>query len=435
MKNILVFGAGRIAGPCVGHMLSDPDLKVTVVDKFIDHARKAVRDHPRGEAVALDLKDTGDLVENADLVVSLLPRFLDHYVIKKCIEHKTAIVFPNFLSPEIKELDGKAKEAGVTVLGEIGLDPGLDHMSAVKIINEVKGKGGKIERFSSWCGGLPAPEAAGEPVRYKFSWSPEEAIEACTCPARFLEQGKEVNITGDELMKNYSFKQVSGYGWFEEYPNSDATFYIDLYGIPEVESIYRGTFRYPGWCETIACLNELGMFDDRVGDVADLTYLDYISMLADVPGGSNIKKALADYLGVLEYSTVIKNIEWLGLLENKPLPFRQASAKEILSDTLLDKLSYNQGERDMVVMLHEFDIRQADGKPGRITSTLVEYGEPEGHSAMARTTGLPVAAAARMVARGEYNNPGVHIPVDKIIYEPVLEELAGLGITMKDKYL
>jgi len=434
MKNVLVFGAGRIAGPCVGHMLSDPDLKVTVVDKFIENARKVVGDHPRGEAVAFDLKDTDHLVKEADLVVSLLPRFLDHYVIKKCIDQKTAIVFPNFLSPEIKELDKTAREAGVTVLGEIGLDPGIDHMSAVKIINEVKEQGGKIERFSSWCGGLPAPEAANEPVRYKFSWSPEEAIEACTCPARFLEQGQEVNIAGGELMKNYSFKQVDGYGWFEEYPNSDAIFYIDLYGIPEVESIYRGTFRYPGWCETIACLNELGMFDDQVGDVEDMTYLEYICMLADLSNGTNIKKALSDYLGILEYSAVIKNLEWLGLLKNEPLPFRQASAKEILSDTLLDKLSYNQGERDMVVMLHQFDIRRADGKPGRITSTLVEYGEPDGHSAMARTTGLPVAAAARMVARGEYNKPGVNIPVDKNLYEPVLEELSGLGISMKDIY-
>jgi len=434
MKNILVFGAGRIAGPCVGHMLKDPDLKVTVVDKFIENAEKVINGHPRGEAVALDLKDTDHLIENADLVVSLLPRFLDLYVIKKCIEHKTSIVFPNFLSPGIKELAGKAEEAGVTVLGEIGLDPGIDHMSAVKIINEVKEKGGKIKSFSSWCGGLPAPEAANEPVRYKFSWSPEEAIEACTCPARFMDQGSEVKIPGSELMKNYSFKNVTGCGWFEEYPNSDAIFYIDVYGIPEVHSIYRGTFRYPGWCETIACLNEVGMFDDQVGDVGNMTYLDYICMLTGISKESSIKKALADYLGVQEYSTVIKNIEWLGLLKDQPLPFKQASAKEILSDTLLDQLSFKKGERDIVVMLHEFEIQYADGKPGKISSTLVEYGEPDGHSAMAWTTGLPVAAAARLVARGEYSKPGVNIPVDKTIYEPVLKELEELGIRMEDTY-
>jgi len=434
MKNVLVFGAGRIAGPCVGHMLNDPDLKVTVVDKVIENAQKVINGHPRGEAVAMDLKETDHLIKKADLVVSILPRFLDYYVINKCIEHKTSIVFPNFLSPEIKELAGKAEEAGVTVLGEIGLDPGIDHMSAVKIINEVKEKGGQIKRFSSWCGGLPAPEAANEPVRYKFSWSPEEAIEACICPARFLEQGEVVEISGSELMKNYSFKNVNGYGWFEEYPNSDAIFYVDVYGIPEVQSIYRGTFRYPGWCETIACLNEIGMFDDQVGDVGKMTYLDYICMLTGVSKEKNINQTLANYLGIQEYSTVIKNIEWLGLLKDEPVPFRQASAKEILSDTLLDQLSFKEGERDIVVMLHEFEILHADGKPGRITSTLVAYGDPDGHSAMAWTTGLPVASAARLIAKGKFSKPGIHIPVYKNIYEPVLKELEELGISMQDAY-
>ncbi len=434
MKNVLVFGAGRIAGPCVGHMLKDPDFKVTVMDKVIENAQRVINGHPRGEAVAMDLKETDHLIKSADLVVSILPRFLDYYVIEKCIEHKTSIVFPNFLSQEIKELAGKAEEAGVTVLGEIGLDPGIDHMSAVKIINEVKEKGGRIKSFSSWCGGLPAPEAANEPVRYKFSWSPEEAIEACTCPARFLHQGEEVKISGSELMKNYTFKNVTGYGWFEEYPNSDAIFYIDVYGIPDVHSIYRGTFRYPGWCETIACLNEIGMFDDQVGDVSNMTYLDYICMLTGISSGNNIHKVLADHLGIQAFSTVIKNIEWLGLLKDEPVPFRQASAKEILSDTLLEKLSFEKGERDIVVMLHEFEILHADGKPGRITSTLVEYGEPDGHSAMAWTTGLPVAAAAKLIAKGEFSKPGIHIPVYKDIYEPVLKELEELGICLQDTH-
>ena len=434
MKNVLVLGAGRIAGPCVGHMLKDPDLKVTVVDKVFENAEKIINDHPRGEAVALDLKETDYLIEQADLVVSLLPRFLDLYVLKKAIAGKTDLVFPNFLSPEIKELDQKAREAGVTVLGEIGLDPGIDHMSAVKIINEIKEKGGKVKQFSSWCGGLPAPEAANDPVRYKFSWSPEEAIEACICPARFLDRGKEVNIPGGELMKNYSFKEVAGYGWFEEYPNSDAIFYIDVYGIPETDSIYRGTFRYPGWCETIACLNEMGLFDDQVGNVENMTYLDYICRIVGISKEMNIKKALAEYLGIQDYSTAIKNIEWLGLFKDNLLPFRKASAKEILSDLMLDKLSFGKEERDIVVMLHEFDIRDAGGKRGRITSTLVAYGEPEGDSAMARTTGLPVAVAAKKIAKGEYKKPGIHIPVDKTLYEPVLEELEGLGIRMTDNY-
>ncbi len=435
MKKVVVFGAGRIAAPCVRHMLKDPDLQVVVVDKVIENAQKIIANHPGGEAVSLDLQDADNLIDEADLVVSLLPRFLDLQVINKCIEHKTSLVFPNFLSPEIKDLDQKAKEAGITVLGEIGLDPGIDHMSAVKVIDEIKEKGGAVKKFSSWCGGLPAPDAANEPVRYKFSWSPEEAIEACTCPARFQKQGKEINISGSELMKHYSFKNVAGCGWFEEYPNSDAIFYIDIYGIPEVDTIYRGTFRYPGWCETIACLYEVGMFDTRVEDVGNMTYKEYICKRIGLSSNENIARALAEYLGVREYSVVIKNIEWLGFFNNEPLPFEQAAAKEILSDLLLKKLSYGKGERDLVVMVHEFDVLQPGGKAGRITSTLVEYGEPDGDSAMARTTGLPVAIAAKIIVRGKYGKPGVQIPVDRELYRPVLKELEELGIYLKDTYV
>jgi len=432
MKNVLVFGAGRIAGPCVRHLLEEPDLKVVVVDQVLENALKVINNHPRGKAVSTDLRDTDELIKSADLVVSLLPRSLDLYVIKKCLEFKKSLVFPNFLSPEINELEQRAREAGIMVLGEIGLDPGIDHMSAVKIIDQVKAKGGKITSFSSWCGGLPAPEATNEPLRYKFSWSPEGAIEASACPARFMQNGKEVNITGADLMKHYSFKMVPGCGWFEEYPNSDAIFYIDVYGIPEVESIYRGTFRYPGWCETIACLNQIGLFGDQQEDLENWSYLDYICQLTGTSASEDISGALAAYLGIRDYSLAIKNIEWLGLLDQKPLPFDRASAKEILSDLLLKKLSYGEGERDLVVMLHEFDIQYQDGKEERITSTLVEYGEPEGNSAMARTTGLPVAAAARLIVTGQYCEPGIHIPVDKKIYNPVLEELSKLGICLVD---
>ena len=432
MKNVLIFGAGRVAGPCVRHLLEEPDLQVVVVDRVLENALKVVDNHPRGKAVSADLRETDELIKAADLVVSLMPRSLDLYVIKKCLEFKKSLVFPNFLSPEINELAPEAREAGLTMLGEIGLDPGIDHMSAVKIIDQIKAEGGKITGFRSWCGGLPAPEAANEPLRYKFSWSPEGAIEASACPARYLQDGKEVNITGDDLMKHYSFKMVPGWGWFEEYPNSDAIYYIDVYGIPEVETIYRGTFRYPGWCETIACLNQIGLFGDRPEDLGRRSYRDYIYRLIGASESEDIKKALAAHLGIREYALAIKNIEWLGLLDQKPLPFERASAREVLADLLLKKLSYEEGERDLVVMLHEFDVKYEDGRKEQITSTLVEYGEPEGDSAMARTTGLPVAAAALLIVTGRYSAPGIHIPVDKQIYGPVLDELARLGICLVD---
>lgn len=434
MKRILVMGAGRVSRPCVQHLLKDPNFHVTVVDKVLENAEQAVGNHPRGEALSVEAHQADELVDKADLVISLLPAFLERNLIKNCIDRSTPVIFPNYISPEIKEMDSEAREKGITVLGEIGLDPGIDHMSAIKIIDQARDKGGSLTGFASWCGGLPAPEAATDPIRYKFSWSPEGAINASERWASYLANGQEVHVSGKDLIKNYTLKHIPECGWLEEYPNSDSLTYLDIYNIPEVEDIYRGTLRYPGWCETIACLKKMGMFDERTRDAGNLSYLDLTCELIGAPEGKNVSKALAEHLGVLEYSLVIKNIAWLGLMDDEPLPFEQASPKEIMSDLLLKKLSYNRGERDLVVMLHEFDIQHADGKYERVTSTLVEYGNPDGDSAMARTTGLPVAIAAKLVLRGEFYKPGIHIPVDREIYEPVLKELEDLGIKVKDIY-
>ncbi len=434
MKNVLIFGAGRIAGPCVRHLLQEPDLNLVVVDRILENAQNALAGHPRGEAQALDLQETDYLIKKADLVVSLLPRSLDVSVIKKCLENKTSVVFPNFISPAIQELDNQIREAGITALGEVGLDPGIDHMSAMKIIDQVKEKGGKVLKFSSWCGGLPAPDAALEPLRYKFSWSPEGVIEASACPAKYLNYGKAISVAGNDLMKNYTFKYVPECGWFEEYPNSDALFYIDIYNIPEVTSIYRGTFRYPGWCETIACLYKMGMFNDNKKDIENISYRDFTCKLLGAHEETSVNRALAEYLGVQEYCLVIKNIQWLGLCEENTIPLTRASAKDILADVLLKKLQFGKNERDLVVMLHEFDVQYPDGKEEQIISTLIEYGRPGGDSAMARTTGLPLACAAKLILKNEFKEVGVQLPVDRKIYKPVLKELEELGITMKDSY-
>ncbi len=434
MKKILVLGAGRVSRPCVQHLLQEEDLKVVVVDQSLENAKQAVAGHPRGEAYALDIKEADSLVGESDLVISLLPSFLEGEVIKKCIDHKTSVIFPNYISPELKEQDNKAREAGITVLGEVGLDPGIDHMSAVKIIDEVKEKGGRVVRFASWCGGLPAPEAATEPVRYKFSWSPEGTISASERPARFLKEGKEINVPGSELMTKYSFKQVPGCGWFEDIPNSDSLAYIDIYDIPDVKNIYRGTLRYPGWCEMIAALRKMNLLDTEEENGGNISYLDLVLKKIGASNKSAIDRKLAAYLGVREYSLVIKKIQWLGLLDENPVPFKKASAREILSDLLLKKLKFEENERDLVVMRHEFDVEYPGGNSEHITSTLVEYGDPGGDSAMARTTGLPVAITAKLLVKGKYKEAGIKLPVDQNLYKPALEELAKQGITLEEEY-
>jgi len=434
MKKVLVLGAGRISRPCIQHLLKEPDLNVVVVDQLLENAQKAIAGHPRGEAQSLEIQELDPIIKQSDLVISLLPPFLEREVVEKCITNKTSVIFPNYISPEIKELSNKIKDAGITVLGEVGLDPGIDHMSAVKIIDQVKDKGGKVLQFGSWCGGLPAPEAATEPIRYKFSWSPEGAISASERPARYTKEGIEISITGNDLMKNYSLKKVPECGWFEDYPNSDSLPYVDIYNIPEVKSIYRGTLRYPGWCETIASLHKMNMFDTRVENVENIPYLDFVLKKIGASKNRNVTLELADHLGIQEYSLVIKNIQWLGLLDENTIPFKRASAKDILADILLKKMKFEKNERDLVVMHHEFDVEYQDGNKNHITSTLIEYGYPEGDSAMARTTGLPIAITAKLIVQEEFKEIGVHLPVDKKLYKPVLRELEELGITLKEKY-
>jgi saccharopine dehydrogenase (NADP+, L-glutamate forming) len=434
MHRVLILGAGLVAGPMVRYLLEQPDFRVTVASRTVSKAQALVGGHPHGQALALNVQDDDALeavVRDADLVVSLLPYTYHLKVAERCLQHRKHLVTTSYVKPEMKALHPAVKGAGLIFLNEIGLDPGIDHMSAMRVIDEVKAKGGKITTFVSYCGGLPAPDANTNPLGYKFSWSPRGVIMAGKNPAHYLWDTKEITIPGEELFDNYWPVEVPGLGTFEGYPNRDSMPYTDVYDIRPSQTMFRGTLRYPGWCATLKKIAELGLLDDTVrDDLAGKTFAQLTGELIGFQGG-DLKAALASRLGIEPGSFIISNLEWIGLLSDDPLPAGANTVMDVLVARLQELMPYEPGERDMIVLYDVFYAEYTD-RTERITSTLIAYGIPHGDSAMARTVSLPAAIAVRLILTGQITATGVHVPVIPEIYHPVLDELETLGIKCEE---
>ena len=436
MKRLLVLGAGFVAGPLVGYFLERAEVEVTVADLEPAKARALVGSHPRGTALALNLQDEAALageIGRADVVVSLVPYSFHPLVARLCLAAKKDMVTTSYVGEAMRALDEEARAAGIVILNEVGLDPGIDHMEAMRIIDAIHGRGGMVKSFRSYCGGLPAPESNTNPFGYKFSWSPRGVLLAGRNSARYLKDGEEVFVPADELFARPERVLVQNLGEFEGYPNRDSIPYVGLYGVPETRTMFRGTLRYPGWCETLRKIGELGGLDVAEGDLTGLTYGQFVARLAGLTTETAPRSGLREKLRLRPESAVLDRLEWLGLLSDRPLPMRKGSALDVLEHLMLEKLQYAPGERDMIILRHEFLASFPDGSSERILSTLAAFGLPGGASAMARTVGLPAAAGIRQILEGRIARKGVLIPVHPEIYGPILRELEGLGIEFEEK--
>jgi saccharopine dehydrogenase (NADP+, L-glutamate forming)/spermidine synthase len=300
-------------------------------------------------------------------------------------------------------------------------------MVAMKIIHDIHGEDGKITSFTSHCGVLPAPDANTNPFGYKFSWSPRGVLLALRNPARYLEQGKEVRVPGDKLFTSYTFYNIPGIGYLEGYPNRDSVSYRDKYGIPEVKTLLRGTLRYIGWCDLMKAIGDIGLLDIKEHPgIQGMTYKQFISSLI---GGNehNFQDSLAEHLQIPVCSSVIKKLAWLGLLDDTYLPSDIFVPLDILAERMMEKLQYGPGERDMVVLHHEFQGMMQDKKE-LVSSIFIDYGVPQGDSAAARTVALPAAIGTKLILQDQISLQGVRIPIHPEIYRPVLQELETLGI-------
>lgn len=436
MKQVLVLGAGLVARPLVRYLLDRTGHSVVVADVEQGRAARLIEGHARGAAEVLDIADRAALasaIGRADLVVSMVPYNFHPLVAELAIEQGRPVVTASYVSPAMRALDARAKEKGVVLLNELGLDPGIDHMEAMRIIHEVHDDGGAVLAFTSYCGGLPAPEANNNPFGYKFSWSPRGVLLASKNSAKFLKDGRVVTIPAEDLFARPEIIGIPGLGDFEGYPNRDSVGYREVYGIPEAQTVLRGTLRWPGWCETVRRMVELGLLDDAPKDRTGATFHGLMRELSGATAGADARPAVAARLRLPPGSAVLSRFEWLGLFEETPLPGPRASALDNMTALMTGRLGYREGERDMIVLQHEFLARTGGGRTERIVSTLIDYGIPGGDSSMSRTVGLPAAIGARLVLEGRIALTGVQVPVHPEIYGPILEELGSLGVRFEEK--
>jgi len=436
MKNVLILGAGMISKPLVEYLLNQPDYYVTMASRTVSKAEKIIGSHKRGKTESLNVNDEEklkSLISKSDVTVSLIPYQYHVKVAKICIKNKKHLVTTSYVSEEMQKLNNMAKKAGILLLNECGLDPGMDHMSAMRIIHEIENKGGKVISFKSTTGALPSHEANTNPFGYKFSWSPRGVLLASKNSAKWLEDGKEITIPGEHLFEHYYLQDVPGVGTFENYPNRNSIPYKKIYSLKDAKTVYRGTFRMIGWCETLMKIVSLGWLNDvPVKGFSGKTYGDLTRHLIKAGVKDNLPEAAADFLGLEIHSAIIKRLEWLGLFSDEQLPEDKNNPLDYLNVITLKKMLLDKKDRDMIVMYHEF-IAEYPNKKEYITSTLISYGISNGDTAISRTVGLPAAIAVKMILEEKIDITGVEIPVIPEIYNPILDELEEIGIKFSEK--
>ena len=440
MGNVLVLGAGSVVRPFVSYLLEKSNCHVTVASRTLEKAKALFSPYPQAEILALDVSDTRALQRliqdtEPDLVASFVPPAFDVEIAKLCVQNHKLMLTTSYASAELMSLDSQAKDAGVLIMTEIGLDPGIDHMVAMKVIHRYHAQNGKITQFQSVCGAIPAPEHSLNPFGYKFSWFPRGALSAVKRPAKYLKDDQEVVVPPDGVLASYSLQHIEGLGDFEKYPNMDCLPYAKTYDIPEVRTIYRGTLRYLGWCETLNCFKKLGLLDERTKRyLKGVSYRQLLAETTQCPESFQLEDHLVAAYHIPRDSAVLKRLEWLGWLSETPVPLKMGSPFDVLLACMLEKMSYGERERDMIVLQDEFTVEYPNGRPMEtITATLIDYGVAGVDSAVARTVGLPAAIAARLILDGKIALAGVHLPVDPLVYETVLEELKDQGIEVKEK--
>ena len=436
MKKVLVLGAGLVSRPGVHYLLKQKNIQVTVASRTVSKAEALVKGFSNGKAVQVNVENKEELaklIKEHDIAISLLPWTHHLIVAELCIEYGKHMVTTSYVSPAMKALDEKVKAKNLLFLNEIGVDPGIDHMSAMKIIHEVEAEGGKVLHFYSYCGGLPAPKDNNNPFGYKFSWSPRGVVLASRNSAKYYENGKTVEVESKNLFANPEVEDIEGLGKFEVYPNRDSTPYKVDYNLKDALTVKRGTYRNIGWCETLRAIVNLGLVDETpVPSIKGSTFKKAMAYALKAKETENLKELAAKKVGIPVNSKVIERMDWLGLFSDDVIP-KADNLLDMLSDRMQEKLSFKEGEVDLLLLRHKFIVENKDKSKDLITSTLIDFGIPHGDSSMARTVSLPMAIATSMVADGRIKATGVRIPNTKDIYKPVLAELEKLNIKMVEK--
>ena len=441
MRNILIIGAGKSASTLIQYLLNKSDaenLHLTIADLSLALAQKKTNNHKNATPIAIDIFDNNQRktqIEKADIVISMLPAHLHIEVAKDCILYKKHMVTASYISDEMQELDEEAKANNLVFMNEIGLDPGIDHMSAMKIIDEIKEKGGKMILFESFCGGLVAPESDDNLWNYKFTWAPRNVVLAGQGgSAKFVQEGTYKYIPYHKLFRRTEFLEVENYGRFEAYANRDSLKYRSVYGLDDVLTLYRGTIRKVGFSKAWNMFIQLGMTDDsyKIDNSDTISYREFLNLFLPYHPSDSVEIKTRLYLGIDQ-----DDIMWDKLLEldlfnsHKIVGLENASPAQILEKILSDKWTLQPHDKDMIVMYHKFGYEQ-NGQQYQIDSKMVCIGDDQTYTAMAKTVGLPVAIAALQILNGKIKTPGVQLPITKEVYLPILTELENFGIHFKE---
>ena len=435
MKHVLILGAGRIARPCVKYLQKFDWLELTLVEASRENLDRVTGSHPRTTTLNVPLPaDVAGFIaaQKPDLVMNLLPSEFRNRIAEACLEAGVNLMFPSYSDATIRAMEPRLKEAKLTWLIELGVDPGIDHMSAAKSINAIHAEGGRVESYRSICGAIPSAEANTNPWGYKLSWAPESLIGASRRTARIMEEGKVVAWLDGATYEHVHLEEVKDLGWFEVYANADSLPYLETYRIPEATSIYRGTIRYVGWSETIVAMNALGLFSQEPEDLAGLTFAAFTARKCGAPKSVDASQALCARLGLKPSSAITLRLKWLGYLDDRPLPAGVGCSRDVVRALFGEKLFFEPSERDLIILKDEIISSYPDGKRERHTSTLIDFGFPSGDSSIARTTGLPPAIVARLFLEGRIPGHGLVLPTLPEIYQPCLEELEKEGIRLQE---
>ncbi|MDH3710780.1 MAG: saccharopine dehydrogenase NADP-binding domain-containing protein [Cyclobacteriaceae bacterium] len=443
MTQILVLGAGRSATSLIDYLLANTQAlqwELVVADKSLELAQQKVNGHTRGRAVAFDLNHENEvsrLIKEATLVISLLPARFHPTVGRICLQFGKSLLTASYVSPQMQELHEDVVSRGLLFLNECGLDPGLDHMTAMSALNKVRElPEAEIRSFISYTGGLMAPESEDNPWNYKFTWNPRNVVLAGKETAQFIRNGRYKYIPYHRLFTRLEKVQVEGYGEFEGYANRDSLKYRQLYGLQDVSTLIRGTLRRPGFCEAWNVFVQLGLTDDSYSlkDLSNMTYRDFINTFLYFHPHKSVEEKLCDYLNLPTTGDIMNKLKWLGIFENVPVALQQGSPADILQHILESKWYLGSQDKDMIVMQHQLGYLES-GLETTLSMSLVSKGDDTQNTAMSKTVGWPLAIAAKLILTGKIQDTGVKVPLTEQYYAPILHELRHLGVQFIEKEL
>ncbi len=444
MKNILVLGAGKSTPYLIHYLLENAenyDWFVTVADRDLNAAQESIKGHPRGVAILFDINDQEmrtSQISKSDIVLNMLSPMFQHQVALTCVQYGKHMISVSYEDARIRDIEKDAQRKGILILTEMGLDPGIDHMAAASMIEDIRNRGGVVTSFESYGGGLPALDSLINPLKYVISWNPRNVVMAGESGAQYYKNNKIKIIPHHYVFQHSWPMEIDGLGQMEAYPNRDSLNYKSLYGFENAETVIRGTLRYPGWSETWFQIVRLGLPNEqqRIPDLKNKSWSDLTEMFLPLNSiGPDITQRVANFLNISPTGQIMQNLQWLGLFSDEKIGVNVSTAAEAMTHLLGKKLELTDDARDMVVLVHRMHVKYPKTQKGdeEYNATMIYNGERGGFTAMAKSVGLPAGIVAKLLLTDQLPLTGCHIPMHPAIYRPVLKELAEFGLEFSEK--